>query len=175
MPGASRWIRLPLPIILCALGAAVTAPPLPGQDSTAVSGGEWRAGGSIGVPGFSTAALIPFFSVGLHLTRMPAGPVGIDLAVGTSPYALNLGALVLGARGALTVPVRHESLVILPGAGVSYLDMATQRAEAFMGGHIGAAIITDGGLRKGLTLHWFGNERRPVWLFEVGYQPLRDR
>lgn len=175
MPAARRRIPLTLAILLLALGTAATATPLPGQDSTAVAGSEWRFGGSIGLPGFGREPFVPAFTLGMHLTWMPAGPMGVDLSVGTAPFVLLQGELIVGARGALTLPIRRGSVVILPGAGVSYLGAGAIDPDGLMGGHIGAAVIGGEGMRMGLTLHWLGGESLPVWLFEVGVQPARRR
>lgn len=175
MPPATRRIRPPLTVALLAATLLSTTTPLTGQDSTAVAAGEWRVGGSVGVPGLGREAFPPAFTVGVHFTRVPSTGPGLDLSVGTSPYALARAAFILGARGAITFPVEAGSAVLLPGGGVSYVGIAANDGDAALGGHVGAAAIGAGGLRGGLTVHWFGRETWPVWLLELGYQPLRKR
>ena len=175
MSAATRPIRPNLPVSALVAGLAATTTPLMAQDTTAVAAGEWRVGGSVGVPGLGMQAYPTAFTVGVHFTRIPASGAGLDLSLGTSPHAAARAAFILGARGSITLPMEAGPAVVLPGAGVSYVGVAASGREAAFGAHVGAAAIGARGLRGGLTIHWLGRERWPVWLLEVGYQPLRNR
>src|SRR5690606_30187544 len=58
----------------------------------------WVTGASAGVPGNASGWEVELFTISAHTTRVVAGRLGADFAVGTMPRILVEGVLPLGAR-----------------------------------------------------------------------------
>jgi hypothetical protein len=157
-----------------ATGAAAfrTTSSLPIDSATTPFDG-WMTGASVGIPGYGNKPAPELMTVGLSLTYLRPGSVGVDFALGTMPRAFSSGAGVAGARAnlVLPLPLSHD-VVLLPGAGVSAIG-------AFgSGGGVGVAGLDAGlsaifatgslGLRVGGTYHRFENAIGPIWLLEFG-------
>ncbi len=149
-------------------------------DSVAESRTGWLFGASVGVPGYEDEPFLELFTIGIHGThvRGPGRP-GFDYSVGIMPRALAEGAVVLGFRGGVAVPLTlSPRALLLPSAGVSLIGGASQAGGGGLAGvNVGIAAVAFGvngtGLRTGVTWHRFQETRAAVWLVELGVVGLR--
>jgi hypothetical protein len=153
--------------VLLLLG--LSAPIARAQDSPTPAP-RWAAGLSVGLPGTGTTPLpAQLATLGVNVTQVTPAHAGIDISVGTIPYAVALGGLVFATRVDAALPMRlRPSLLLLPSAGISLVGSTGGGAGGLNAGL--ATILSSGhvGLRTGATVHVFANATRPIWLIEVG-------
>jgi hypothetical protein len=100
--------------------------------------------------------------------------VGLDFAMGTSPYALGLGVLPLAARIGASIPLEiTPDAFLIPSAGFSGILIASPEGGGGVSGLYGgaAAVVAHGsvGFRVGVTIHEpMIHDAQPVWLAEIG-------
>lgn len=130
----------------------------------------------MGLPGVGMQPFPGAFTLGAHAHYFPRGIVGFEASLGFAPVSLASGLLV-GGRAGVAVPLRTESLLILPSAGVSVLAAAS-RNDLQSGPSLpyaGLATLSEGGVRFGATIHWVDMSKAPAWLVEVGGIRLPNR
>lgn len=132
--------------------------------------GEWRFGGSLGIPGTGMQPFPAGFTLGAHALYFPRGLPGFEGSVGFAPLGLAFGGLLMGGRAGITVPLRADSLLVFPSAGVSALGGASRSGVDMGFGlfYAGLATLHISGLRVGATVHWRHWGEGAVWLLEVG-------
>jgi hypothetical protein len=189
-----RFVRQPAPGLIACLalvaGFAVALPPALAAQSPMPPTGEkegpvtegqdprgpesvwrddtWKVGSSFGFPGARLRPIPILLTLGIHAQQFPAGLVGLEGSLGIAPVGLASGALPLGARGGVTLPLRTDALLVLPSAGVSAVGDVTSRERPIAGFYAGLATVDRAGLRLGVTFHWLNGSRQPVWLVEIG-------
>lgn len=137
--------------------------------------GKWKAGLSMGSPLVEWRPDPLFFTIGVHAQQFPKGRLGFEASLGTAALAVVTGAPVVGGRGGVTMPLRTDSLLFLPSAGLSFVASAQSSAPAAASGfYTGLATVNPQGLRLGLTMHWLRGAgssawlNRPILLLELG-------
>ena len=158
--------------LLCALMLTCDATRLFAQDVAGHRDG-WMGGPLLGVPGAGREAFIPAITLGVGGTRLVPNRPGADLAIELVPRLLEAGALVLGARAGIGLPLElTRDVFIVPSAGLSALGgLASGGGGATGGPYAGAAaVVARGalGVRAGITVHRFGGGNEALWLMELG-------
>lgn len=144
-------------------------------DSLEAGRGEWLAAVTLGVPGVEREPIPQLLTIGGQWTQLRVGRVGADFAIGTMPRILAEGALVLGARGGIALPLAlSPNVLVLPSGGVSVLGGAGAGGVGGVGGYnagVAAVVLgaNGGGLRTGVTWHRFEDAGAAIWLWEIGF------
>ena len=162
---ACRFAIVLLAFAVRALGA---------QDSVVVHPAGWMVGGSLGMLGFGAqTASLQLTTLGMHFTHARVGAIGADISIGTIPRLLADGAVVLGARAGVAMPIRiAPGMLALPSAGLTAIAAASGgRAASLTGFNLGAALVVGTGpvgFRSGVTWHRLNDMPSGFWLAEVG-------
>lgn len=144
------------------------------QDTASTAPAKWLISLSVGVPGSSGRPAPELTTVGVQWTRLRPGHLGADFALGTAPRALASGAVALGARAGVALPLALSSKTLLiPSVGLSAVGgFAGEGVGGLVGPNAGVAVVATGmgayGLRAGITTHFLVNWERPIWLLEMG-------
>lgn len=159
-------------LALCALSLACTATSLTAQDEASRRDG-WIVGPLLGVPGVGSEPFTQAFTLGVGGTRLVPDRPGADLAIGLVPRFLQDGALVLGARAGIGLPLAlTRDVFFVPSAGLSAAGgVGSGGGGGTAGVYAGAAaVVASGalGFRAGITLHRFGEGNGTLWLMELG-------
>ena len=159
------------------LGWVITAGAQAAPDSARRS--NWAGAFTIGLPGVGAETSPLLGTIGLQFTQVNPGRISADVAIGTLPWGLANGALVLGMRAGVVLPMQAASdLFLLPSAGLSAIGYAAPAAGgesgAIYGFNTGFGILSgtpdSGGVRFNVTWHRFGDEiEESLWLAEVGF------
>jgi hypothetical protein len=133
----------------------------------------WVVGASLGVPGYETTPSPDLFTVGFNFTHVSPGQLGADFAIGTIPRFLTGGAVPLGLRAGVALPLAAAPhLLVIPSAGASALGaVASGGAGGIVGLNAGLTTVMymgSTGFRTGITIHAFDGADAPIWLFEIG-------
>jgi len=152
------------------------------HDTATASRDGWMAGPLVGVPGAGTEAYYPLATLGYGATRLAPNRVGLDFAIGISPYVAAFGAIPVAARvgPSIPLPIGRDAFFI-PSGGLSAVGIAgTGGAGGAVGWYAGAATVVaykSVGLRAGATLHILNGSMTPLWLAELGimHVPLARR
>jgi hypothetical protein len=162
--------------LLCVAAIALWSEPLTAaaQDTTTKARSDWLVAGSFGVPGAGSDAVPELMTVAVQWTQMRPGRLGGDFSLGTAPRILVEGALAMGLRAGVALPLElSRNLFLLPSGGVSLLTLMSDEAGAGVAGwNTGVAAVVLGrssvGLRTGITWHRFQDSSSAVWLAEFG-------
>jgi hypothetical protein len=162
----------PIRIALGALALACAATRLSAQEGESRRDG-WIVGPLVGVPGVGSEPFTQAFTLGVGGTRLVPNRPGADLAIGIVPRFLPEGAVVLGARAGVGIPLAlTQDVFLVPSAGLSAAGGFGSGGGGGTGGVYGgaAAVIASGslGFRAGITLHSFGGGNSMLWLMELG-------
>src|SRR5258705_1298250 len=108
------------------------------QDSVVANPAGWMVGGSLGMLGFGAqTAPLQLTTLGMHFTHARVGAIGADISIGTIPRLLADGAVVLGVRAGVAMPIRvAPGMLALPSAGLTALPAAPRGGG---GGVLGGA------------------------------------
>jgi hypothetical protein len=133
----------------------------------------WIVGPLIGVPGVGTEAFTEAITLGVGATRLVPNRPGVDLALGVVPRFIGDGAIVLGARVGLGLPLAlSNDLFVVPSAGLSALGGfgggGGGGTAGFYGGVATVLAVGSMGFRAGVTWHRFGSGDGNLWLAELG-------
>ena len=83
---------------------------------------DWVIGVSAGLPGYEREPVPELFTIGLNVSQTRPGRLGADFSIGTMPRAFTAGAVVLGARTGVVLPLSPSPEVsLLPSAGLSFV------------------------------------------------------
>jgi hypothetical protein len=158
------------------LGAAAVAAAQVTPDSSRRD--NWSGAFLVGVPGVGSETSPLLTTLGLQLTQLNPGRISGDFALGIVPYGLGFGAILLGVRGGVVLPMQAApDLYLLPSAGAStiaFMGPAGGESTAIVGFNTGFGILTGtpqtGGMRFNVTWHHFGEELdESLWLVELGF------
>ena len=171
--GAAVQVLLALSLAARAGGQATTTP----TDTAKPTASGFATGFVLGMPGSGGQFIPQLFTAGVSFTQVRPNHVGADISVGTMPYILAFGALPVGLRVGVDLPVSVVPHVLLiPTAGMSFIGAISPGGGGGLAGVNagGSAVfyVSRMGLKTSLTMHHFADEPEPVWLFEFGVVSL---
>jgi hypothetical protein len=142
------------------------------QDQVSARDG-WIVGPLIGVPGVGSETFAEAATLGVGATRLVPNRPGVDLALGVVPRFLSDGAVVLGARVGVGLPLAlTDDVFLVPSAGLSAVGGFGNGGAGGTGGFYGGAatVLAVGsvGFRAGVTWHRYGSGNGNLWLAELG-------
>lgn len=167
-------MRTPVIAALLVLAAAGRAEGQEVTDLTDTSSQtRWFVGPSLGIPGYGHETDPELFTVGVTITQVRPNHIGPDFAIGVLPRAFLAGAVALGMRPGIALPLEAApGVFFIPSAGASMVMAGGEGgALALLGVNVGLATVLGNGpvgFRTGVTLHHFPQMRGALWLFEMG-------
>jgi hypothetical protein len=167
--------RTSIAVLGVLLAASTVNQSLWAQDPAQPQDSSWSIGASIGLAGYASETDASAFVLGFQTAQLRLGKLGGDLSYGTMPRLLLEGAIALGVRAGVVLPIGvSESTAVLPSAGLSALGaFGSGLGFADVGMNVGLGLLFGGrertGLRLGATWHHLAVLGSRVWLVEVGF------